>query len=338
MNQRYALVTAAGGIGDIIRMTPLVRALAELGYEVDVLLAPDYLGAVKLFEGAGEIRRLFYLPSQWSRQTERDTDGLGERSYDVATFTVWSSSLRGLVTARSAFAFDRHQWIQEGDIACSRRIAESLGWSGPLPRPFVAPAREDFGLRPGTVALHPGCKPGWPWKRWHGFEDLARALPDVVIVGTEADRNNRGTYFGRTFEWPGHAVDYTGKLGIEAVAALIAQSAALVSNDSGLMHVGVAVGTPTIGVFGLTSPAREMIPAPNMTALTKGLACEPACRRRPWGRRDCDYHLERLKTLTAAEVLSRLSEVAADHGARGPVVAECRGLNQPTQPQVRMNG
>ena len=344
MNTRSALVTAAGGIGDIIRITPLVRALGGLGYEVDVLLAPDYLGTVKLFEGAREIRRLFYIPSQWSRQTERQIDGLRERTYDVATFTVWSSRLRDLAVSNRTFAFDQRDWIQEGDISCSRRIAEELGWAGSMPQPFVIPSAADFALEPGTVALHPGCKPGWPWKKWHGFDELARALPHVVIVGTESDLDNSGTYFGRSFEWPKHTIDYTGKLGIEDTAALIQQSAALVSNDSGLMHLGVAVGTPTIGLFGLTSPAREMIPATNMIALTKGLPCEPACRRQPWGRRDCNYHLECLKSLTVEEVRQRLGEVVCLRTSASPndaalrLTTECRGLSQVTQQQVVSNG
>jgi ADP-heptose:LPS heptosyltransferase len=306
MNKPSALVSAAGGIGDIVRMTPLIRALASLGYEVDVLLAPDYLGTVKLLEGAPEIRKMFYVPSQWSKQTERDIDGLRDRPYDIATFTVWSARLRDLVVARRVLTFDQREWIQEGDSSCSRRLAEEMGWRGPLPEPFVIPSNMDFGLPPGTVALHPGCKPGWPWKKWHGFEELACGLSNVVIVGTESDNDNHGTYFGRRFEWPSHAKDYTGKLSIEDTAALIGQCAALVSNDSGLMHIGVAMGTPTLGVFGLTSPAREMIPATNMIAVTKELACEPGCRRQPWGRRDCAYHLECLKTLSAEDVLARL--------------------------------
>ena len=309
MKERSALVTASGGIGDIIRMTPLVRVLAILGYVVDFLLAPDYHGTVKLFEGAPEIRRLFYLPSKWSKESERNSEGVRENSYDLATFTFWSSGLRNLVTARRTFAFDQRLWIQEGDIACLRRIAESLGFKEQLPQPFVAPSAAEFRLREGTVALHPGCKPGWPWKKWHGFEELAGELSNVVIIGTESDLDNRGTYFGRSFRWPGHAIDYTGKLSISDTAALIGQCAALVSNDSGLMHIGVAVGTPTIGIFGLTSPAREMIPAPHMIAVTKGLGCEPACRQQPWGRRDCNYHLECLKSLSSSEVLRRLAEV-----------------------------
>ncbi|HKP71555.1 MAG TPA: glycosyltransferase, partial [Pyrinomonadaceae bacterium] len=47
-NARAALVTAAYGIGDILRTTPLVRVLARSGYEVDVLVAPDYAETAKL--------------------------------------------------------------------------------------------------------------------------------------------------------------------------------------------------------------------------------------------------------------------------------------------------
>ena len=41
-NAPAALVSAAYGIGDILRTTPLVRVLARLGYQVDLLVAPDY--------------------------------------------------------------------------------------------------------------------------------------------------------------------------------------------------------------------------------------------------------------------------------------------------------
>jgi glycosyltransferase involved in cell wall biosynthesis len=82
----------------------------------------------------------------------------------------------------------------------------------------------------------------------------------------------------------------------------------LVTNDSGLMHLGVALGVPTFGVFGITSPSREAIQSPHMTPISKGLDCEPACRRQPWGRRDCERHLECLKMLTPDEVADRVLE------------------------------
>ncbi|MET0398308.1 MAG: glycosyltransferase family 9 protein [Longimicrobiaceae bacterium] len=303
-----ALVTAAGGLGDILRATPLVGVLRALGYEVDLLVAPDYAGTVSLLEGAPGVRRLFFVPSRWSQGAASRTEGLAETRYDVATFTWWSrQQLPPLVKAARTLAFDR-RWVTEGDPACVERLARELGWTGPVPPPLAVHSGRRFGLEPGTVALHPGCKAGWPWKKWHGFAELAALLPRVVVVGAEEDRRVDGTYFGRPFRWPAHARDFTGALSLPDTAALLAECAALVSNDSGLMHLGVALGIPVFGVFGITSPAREALPAPNMLPVTRGLSCEPACRRQPWGRRDCHRRLECLRTLAAAEVLARLCE------------------------------
>ena len=314
MTRPLALISAARGVGDIVRITPLVRVCTALGYDVDLLLAPDYADSVALVEGGPGVRRVFFTPSPWSRDPRMRMDGLERESYEIATFTTWTQSLRARVRARRTFAFAQSQWVRDGDVACVRTIARDLGWSGPLPAPFIVTSGRAFHLPPDTVALHPGCKPDWPWKKWHGFDTLAAALPNVVIVGTPADVDNTGTYFGRPFAWPAHARNYVGQLSLSDTAALIAACAALVSNDSGLMHVGAALGVPTFGVFGITSPAREALPVANMQPVTKGLACEPECRRGAWGRRDCHRHLECLRTLTADDVLAHLGQSVPVHG------------------------
>jgi ADP-heptose:LPS heptosyltransferase len=306
-----ALVAAGGGVGDVLRATPLVRVLAALGHDVDVAIVPDYLGIVALLDGAPEIRRLYHRASDWCRVSPGDPPrerlaGLAEAEYDVAVVTMWGAPVARHARARRTITYDRARWTHGGDPACAEDAARALGWGAPLPAPFAVPSARTFDVAPGTVALHPGCKPGWPWKKWHGFDALAAALPDVVIVGTAADAENAGTYFGRAFEWPAHARSYVGALSLADTAALLARCAALVSNDSGLLHLGVALGVPTLGVFGLTSPARELMPAARATAVTKGLPCEPACRRQPWGRRDCTHHLRCLRTLEPDEVLARL--------------------------------
>ena len=312
MGTPTALVSAASGIGDILRITPLARVFAGLGYEVDLLLAPDFLEVITLLEGAPEIRQTFYLPSGWSSQRQAHLDGLDREFYQVATFTVWGSSLRRLVRAEQTFAFDHAQWMREGDIACVTEIARHIGWQGPLPRPFAMTSNRRFGLSSGTVALHPGCKPGWPWKKWHGFEDLARILPEVAVVGTASDFDNTNTYFRRAFRWPSHVRDFAGGLSLQDTAALLAECAALISNDSGLMHLGVALGIPTFGIFGITSPQREAMPVGNMFPVTKRLPCEPACRRTPWGRRNCEYHLQCLRSLSAQEILHKIREIVPE--------------------------
>jgi glycosyltransferase involved in cell wall biosynthesis/SAM-dependent methyltransferase len=317
-----ALLSAAAGLGDILRATPLVRVLVGLGYEVDLLLAPDYPGTVALLESAPEVRRLFYVPGSASSAGESRTDGLEETNYDTAVFTYWAHRLRPRARAVRTHSFDRSSWLAQGDSTCVERMARELGWTGEMPAPFAVHSGRKFDeIAAGTVALHPGCKGAWPWKKWHGFPELAAELPRVVVVGTEEDRRTGGTYFERPFEWPPHVRDLTGALSLPDTAALLSQCAALVSNDSGLMHLGVALDIPVFGVFGITSPAREAIPAPNMLPITGGLPCETACRRQPWGRRDCHRHLECLRTLTGREVADRiratLPQVFASEAAPG---------------------
>src|SRR5262249_8320121 len=156
--------------------------------------------------------------------------------------TTWSLPFQHLVHARQTIAFDQAAWIRDGDTASVRRIASALGWSGPLPPPFAVPSRRRFALPEGTVALHPGCNPDWPGQKWHGLEAFARRLPHVAVVGSEHDGINERTYFARSFVWPQHVQDYVGRLSLADTAALISQCAALVANDSGLMHLGVALG------------------------------------------------------------------------------------------------
>ena len=315
MSRPLALVSAARGVGDILRITPLVRVCTALGYDVDLLLAPDYADSVSLVEGGPGVRRVFFLPSPWSRDRREQMEGLERETYDAATFTTWTLPLRTRVRARRTLAFTHTQWLREGDAACVATLARDLGWRDALPAPFAMTSGRRFGMPAGTVALHPGCKPDWPWKKWHGFGDLAAALPHVALVGTPSDLDNTGTYFGRPFDWPPHAHDFIGRLSLADTAALIAECAALVSNDSGLMHVGAALGVPTFGIFGITSPTREALPVVNMVPVTKGLPCEQACRRAPWGRRDCHLHLECLRTLGAGDVLPRLRAMSgAAHG------------------------
>jgi ADP-heptose:LPS heptosyltransferase len=291
-----ALVGVAKGVGDVLRSTPLVRVLRAQGYQVDVLIEADYGDTASLLEGAPEIRRILRTPPQ----------GL---EYDVAAFTFWAAKYARAVHSRRTLTFDRAKWLKHGDSFCVEEMARALGWTGSLPRPFAVPSTRQFDLPPGTIALHAGCKPDWPWKKWHGFDELARLLPRVALIGTPADEENSRTYFREKFNWPAHAVSFIGDLDLKDTAALLTQCAALVSNDSGLMHLAAALGLPTFGIFGVTSPAREALQLQNMFAVTKGLDCEPACREEAWGRRDCHRHLECLRTLSAGEVRQRLISV-----------------------------
>jgi ADP-heptose:LPS heptosyltransferase len=67
------------------------------------------------------------------------------------------------------------------------------------------------------------------------------------------------------------AIDLVGALDLPEAAAVLARCALFVGNDSGLMHLSAATGTPTIGLFGPT-PAAEYAPvgARALAVLAKG--------------------------------------------------------------------
>ena len=100
-------------------------------------------------------------------------------------------------------------------------------------------------LAPGAVG---------PSKRWTaaGYAALARRLLAdglaVWVVGGPGEKALAAEIVGDT-----GARDLTGNDLRDAILALAAASVA-VSNDSGLLHVAAALGTPSIGIFGPTSP------------------------------------------------------------------------------------
>ena len=301
-----ALVGVASGIGDVVRATPMISVLHKLGYQVDVLCGADYPQTAELLRGAPQIRDVIVCPGVSTDGRASAFEMLSGTSYEVAWLAHWATPLAAHIKARKIRRVDSATWLAEGDTECVTAAARELGWTETMPPPFVVTSSRQFDLKPGTIALHPGCRKGWPWKKWHGFADLAGYLENVVIVGTDEDLDVAGTYFGKRFSWPSHAIDYTGRLSLSETAAIIAQSAALVCNDSGMQHIGAAVGTPTYPIYGITSPEREAIPLAHVRPVTKGLPCEADCRRQPWGRRDCHLHLECLKSMTASEIIDRM--------------------------------
>jgi len=99
-------------------------------------------------------------------------------------------------------------------------------------------------LAPGAVG---------PSKRWPGFGALAARLAqqgfDVWMVGGPDEK-------ALAAEIVRHAPQTRDLTGADLRNAILALAAATVaiSNDSGLLHVAAAIGTPSIGIFGPTSP------------------------------------------------------------------------------------
>ena len=126
-------------------------------------------------------------------------------------------------------------------------------------------ARAGWDGRTTLAAIAPGAAYGGA-KRWapQSFAGLARDLArdgvQTVVVGGAADRETADL----VIEAIGHGVapapiDLVGRTDLPALAGVLTHCRALITNDSGAMHVGAAVGVPVTAVFG---PTDETATAP----------------------------------------------------------------------------
>lgn len=150
-----------------------------------------------------------------------------------------------------------------------------------VPGPELAAWRERLGLasdgRRPVVALAPGAV--GPSKRWPTayYADLAQRLAAdgawVWIIGGPGEKEIAAQIV-RTHQ--GGIRDLTGPDLRNAILALAAANAA-VSNDSGLLHVAAALGTPAVGIFGPTSPWHwaPLNPIAAVIETTSELPCRP---------------------------------------------------------------
>jgi ADP-heptose:LPS heptosyltransferase len=85
----------------------------------------------------------------------------------------------------------------------------------------------------------------------------------------------------------------------------------LICNDSGLMHVAVAVGTPVVAVYGPTDIRRTAPRGDEHTVIRHELPCSPCFRLEGDEQIHLCPHHDCLMTITTSEVLRIAIEKAA---------------------------
>ncbi|WP_149537101.1 glycosyltransferase family 9 protein [Siccirubricoccus phaeus] len=170
----------------------------------------------------------------------------------------------------SAFAWTvraKRRVVMRGGRHPGHRLAQLgalLGLSPPpLPVAWTAPedrARAAALLPGGSAWIALGPTANWAGKVWPAerFVALFEALtaPGGALPGARAAVLGGPGEVERRMAAPvlaalgDRAVDLVGRLALPEAAAVLARCALFVGNDSGLMHLSAAAGTPTLGLFG----------------------------------------------------------------------------------------
>ncbi|SDD07212.1 glycosyltransferase family 9 protein [Belnapia rosea] len=185
----------------------------------------------------------------------------------------------------SAFAFllrARRRFVMRGGRQPGPRIIH-LGALMGLDPPPLPVAWFNAADRARAAVLLPGDGPwialgptaNWDRKVWPAerFVALFRALtaPGEPLAGARAAILGGPGPQEAAMAAPvlaalgDRAVDLVGRISLPEAAAVLARSALFVGNDSGLMHLSAATGTPTLGLFG-PSRVQEYAPSGRRTA------------------------------------------------------------------------
>ena len=142
------------------------------------------------------------------------------------------------------------------------------------------------GLDPARlVALCPGAEFG-PAKQWplDRFSDLATRLIDaghqVILLGSPNDADDVERLIDQVAKAKRKSlVNLAGLTSIPEAVDLIGLSKAVVTHDSGLMHVAAATGRPLVALFGPSSPAHTPPLSDAAVTLTHPVPCHPCFER-----------------------------------------------------------
>jgi ADP-heptose:LPS heptosyltransferase len=328
---RRVLLLNATALGDLLFSTPTFRALKETypHWQLDVLVHPrcqdlaapnPNLSRLWLYLGRGA--RLLTLMRQISRQYY-DLVVILHGNDPEATLIAWAAGTPFIIgSAHSPLAFSYAATVSHSDPfehAIERRLAYArlLGADTrnrhmdlPVPAPELQRARDilvqHFGSLPDLlVALHPTGSAPYKWWPRERYAELGKSIHEryqapILIISGKQDRPAAERLAAQL---PGPTLVTGGRYPLLTVAALLSHCRLLVANDSGPLHMALALGVPTIALLGADHPAR--IGPYQVDTATYLYAKDSACPEPDCLTRRCPDNLC-LQAITTEDVITTL--------------------------------
>lgn len=233
----------------------------------------------------------------------------------------------------------------EGRISSEYRfLAEQLGLQAEafVPRLSVnSVSRNKAEARLSLLDVRPGAyvviapfttRPQKHWREaeWARTADLLAErlkLRCIMLGGPE-----NGFAARRIAKASEEILNLVGATTLDEARALIARSSLVVGVDTGLTHLGVALGRPTVALFGSTRPYLDPC-YPWVRPIWLGLSCSP-CRRTPI----CGGHFDCMNAITAERVTEEaLHALAISATGRDSVSARPHSTASFVQEGSRLN-
>jgi len=179
-------------------------------------------------------------------------------------------------------AIDRYLRVA-GYLAC-----DIGSWKGDIPvsdsdKKWVNDLLNVSGVKKWpVVAINPMAR--WKTKLWdsESFAALANRITDelsckVIFTGSNTDRNVIEDISGKMERRP---INLAGQTSLKQLAYLFTRCAALVTTDTGPMHIAAAMGCRVVSLFGPTAPWRTGPYGQSHTVIRADLECSPCFKKK----------------------------------------------------------
>jgi heptosyltransferase-2 len=331
-----SLIIAPQWIGDAVMTEPLLRRLRARGQRLVVGALPSVAPVYRAMPQVEAVIEFPFGHGALQFKPRRTLAAQLEGRFDTAY--VLPNSLKSALLPFLASIPRRIGYLGEARVGLlthrlknpkakppmvafySALSGDKDGLERDRPRLHLSPeqaqaALNTHGLQAGAYFVFaPGAEYG-PAKRWPAihFAELARSLAaPVLLLGSAKEAALCAEIAQRA--GPGRCIDLAGKTSLADAFALIAGARAVISNDSGLMHVAAAFGVPQVALFGSSSPLHT--PPLNDQAQVHWLKQDPGYQPpldcAPCFQRECPLgHTRCLYDLTPERVAAVLQRVPA---------------------------
>ncbi len=343
------LIIMMGGIGDMILLTPALKALRKAcpSSTLSFLLGP--YGAEKVIEGSDLINGKIIIDPEKYKGIKGKVKLIQELRKECFHLSITSTGTNptksGLLCYLSGIKYRLGEDIggkgffynlkvpfhpENHDVESNLLLIERLGIKADEKRTYIYRSAEDKYFASKFIAdhhleeilligIHPGSGIHQAWfKRWpkERFARLADALIDrykaaVMIFGGADEVSLAGEIKALMNSNP---ILMAGKTTLTQAAALLEKCRLFISNDSGLIHVACAVHTPVIGLYGPTNYKRSGPYLDSAIIIRKELGCSPCYKR---GKIKCK-RLDCFKLITVEEVLESVESLLRINTKSGP--------------------
>lgn len=313
LNKKRILIIRLSSIGDVLHATPVASALKAAAPDCHITWIVSRTAAKLLennphidhvmiwsredFEAAAANRELGQLKKLWQQlqsfyQREKFDIALDIHGLFLTGAILLASRTPRRIGMADARELNRFFMTEQAAPAAHAHVIERyLSVLRPLhidatdhrmtlrPTPAEERFAVDFLLRHAIdrnkKILFVNPVTSWHSKNWSIAQfakcmDLLHADIEIVLCGANADRPAIESIRTLTDR---RLISATGQTSLTELAALLAQGDLLLTGDTGALHIAVAMGTPTISLWGPTQPEQYGPLAPGHTVIRSPFSC-----------------------------------------------------------------